>query len=92
MPIHANIFGVDLPNPALTSGAINLNITQANIQQTICMKGFTKTIRSPVSYTNMLKKQQIHQYGYANTNTKLYKEDHLIELYIGSAPNYEKSL
>ena len=72
-----------LPDPVLTPGAINLNVTQENIQQTVCVKGYTKTIRPPVYYTNKLKKQQIREYGYADMNPKHYEEDHLIALSIG---------
>ena len=69
-------------SPALTPGTINPNITQANIQSTVCVKGFTKTIRAPASYTNKLKKRQIRQYSYADTNPKHYEEDYLIALSI----------
>lgn len=50
------------PNPSLTPGATNPNVSQDNIQQTICVKGFTKTIRPPVSVTNQIKKQQMLAY------------------------------
>ena len=77
----------DLPDPGLTPGAINLNVTQDNIQSTICVKGFTKTIRPPAHLTNKLKKSQIRAYGYADRNPKHYEEDHLIALSIGGAPD-----
>ena len=54
----------DLPNPSMTPGAIDPDVTQANIQQTVCVRGYTKTIRPPAYFTNRLKKQQIRQYGY----------------------------
>ena len=37
----------DLPDSSLTPGAINPEVTQGNIQQTVCVKGFTKTIFQP---------------------------------------------
>lgn len=74
-----------LPDPVLTPGAINLNVTQENMQHTVCVKGYTKTIRPPAYYTNKLKKQQIREYGYADMNPKHYEEDHLIALSIGGA-------
>lgn len=77
----------DLPDPALTLGTINLNVTQENIQQTVCVRGYTKTIRPPVYFTNKLKKRQLREYGYADTNPKHYEEDHLIALSIGGAPD-----
>jgi len=76
----------DLPDPRLTPGAINPNVTQANIMQTICVKGYTKTIRPPAYYTNKLKKEQIAQYGYADTNPKDYEEDHFLDLANGGNP------
>ncbi len=33
------------PDPALTPGAVDARVTQANIQQTICVHGYTKTVR-----------------------------------------------
>ena len=76
----------DLPDPHLTPGATNPDVTQENIDRTVCVKGYTKTIRPPANYTNSLKKKQILQYGYADTNLHDYEEDHLIALSIGGAP------
>ena len=77
----------DLPDPLLTPGAINPGITQENIRQTVCVKGYTQKIRPPAHVTNKLKKQQIRAYGYTDTNPKRYEEDHLIALSIGGAPD-----
>lgn len=82
----------DLPDPALTPGAINPSVTQANIQQTVCVKGYTKTIRPPAHFTNKLKKRQMREYGYADRNPKHYEEDHLIALSIGGAPDDPRNL
>ena len=80
-------FASDLPDPGRTPGALNPDVTQDNINQTICVRGYTKTIRPPASYTNKLKKQQIREYGYADRNPKDYEEDHLVALSIGGAPH-----
>ena len=82
----------ELPDPALTPGATNPDITQENIHQTICVKGYTKTIRPPAYYTNKLKKQQMRQYGYQDHNPKNYEEDHLIYLSIGGHPTDTRNL
>jgi hypothetical protein len=76
----------DLPNPSLTPGAINPEITQQNIHQTVCIKGYTKTIRPPAHYTNKLKKRQLREYGYDDRNPRHFEEDHLIPLSIGGNP------
>lgn len=85
-------FAGDLPNPHLTPGAIDTSITQANIQDTVCVKGYTKTVRPPAYFTNKLKKSQIREYGYADTNPKDYEEDHLIPLNIGGKPDDPRNL
>jgi len=82
----------DLPDHLLTPGAINLNVTQESIQQTVCVKGYTKTIRPPSNYTNKLKKRQMREYGYTDRNPKHYEEDHLIALSIGGAPDDPSNL
>jgi len=82
----------DLPNPSLTPGAINPDVTQANIQSTVCVRGYTKTIRPPAHYTNKLKKRQMRESGYVDRNPKHYEEDHLIALSIGGAPHDRRNL
>ena len=77
----------DLPDAKITPGAIDPTITQQNIQSTVCVKGYTKTVRPPAYYTNKLKKTQIIEYGYIDTNPKHYEEDHLIPLSIGGSPS-----
>lgn len=81
-----------LPDPNCTPGVINPEVNQDNIDQTICHAGFTKTIRPPVYYTNNLKKEQIQAYGYIDTSTKNYEEDHLISLELGGSPDDPKNL
>jgi len=81
-----------LPNPALQPGVYNPDVTQENIQSTICVSGYTSTIRPPVSYTDNLKTQQIQQYGYTDTNKADYEEDHLISLEVGGSPTDPKNL
>jgi len=82
----------DLPDPSLTPGAINPEVMQQNIHSTVCVKGYTKTIRPPSYYTNKLKKRQMREYGYADRNPKHYEEDHLIALSIGGAPHDPRNL
>ncbi len=75
------------PDPDLTPGAINPAVTQATIGATICVSGWTATIRPSTSYTTPLKIRQISEYGYADTSTASYEEDHLIPLELGGAPS-----
>ena len=79
---------------AVTPGAINPAVTQANIQKTICVSGYTATIRPPASYTTKLKKTQLAGDYKAFTDKDLasYEEDHLISLEIGGNPTDPKNL
>jgi hypothetical protein len=83
-----------LPNRAKTPGSADPAVTQANIHQTICLTGYTKTVRPPSSYTTNLKRSQLTS-GYAyrgDTNLRDYEEDHLIPLEIGGNPSSTANL
>jgi hypothetical protein len=81
------------PNPLYTPGATNPDITQSNIEETICNPGWsTKSIRPPSTYTNHLKVEQIREYGYADTDPRDYEEDHLIPLELGGDPSDPKNI
>jgi len=80
-----------LPDPIRTPGVINPNVTQANIGETICKKGWTKTIRPSAYYTNKLKKKQMAELSLKG-NPSDYEEDHLISLELGGHPTDPKNL
>jgi hypothetical protein len=48
--------------------------------------GWTKTVRSPASYTDQVKRQQKIAYGEANVPDSQLEKDHLIALGISGAP------
>ena len=81
-----------LPNRTLTPGSTNPEVTQATIHQTICVVGWTATIRPPSSYTSKLKASQIDTYGYTDHRLADYEEDHLISLELGGAPRDPRNL
>ncbi len=80
------------PDPTFTPGAFNPAVTQATIGSTICVSGWTATVRPPSSYTTSLKVEQIGEYGYTDTRTSSYEEDHLIPLELGGAPSDPRNL
>lgn len=86
------VSAADLPDPQRTPGALNPTVTQQNIRQTVCVKGYTKTIRPPMYYTNQLKKEQIQEAGYQDTNPQHYEEDHLVPLSVGGHPTDRRNL
>jgi hypothetical protein len=75
-----------LPDSSCTPGAYNSDVTQSDIHSTICVSGWTATVRPPTSYTNPLKAQGNIDYGYSDTNMADYEEDHLVPLELGGAP------
>lgn len=84
-----------LPDPKLTPGVTNPDITQDNIGETICHRSghwSTKLIRPSSSYTNKIKRQKIGEYGYADKRMKSYELDHLVPLTLGGAPRDPRNL
>jgi hypothetical protein len=81
-----------LPNPHLTPGVINPDVTQANIDSTICVRGWTRTVRPPEHYPEQLKHRQIAEYGYADRRLGHYEKDHLISLELGGSPADPRNL
>ncbi len=75
----------------LTPGALNPNVTQANIRQTICAQGWTRTVRPPTTYTNELKRTGMRAYGLTG-KTSDFQEDHLISLELGGDPTDPRNL
>ena len=85
---------IERPVPAdiaRSPGVLNPDVTQANINATICMHGWTKTIRPPTSYTNALKRKQMREYGVGGSLSD-YQEDHLISLELGGHPTDPRNL
>ena len=81
----------DLPNPLFTPGTTSPAVTQATIKKTICVPGYTATIRPPSSYTSALKAKQLASY-YKGNCPGACEEDHLISLELGGNPTDEKNL
>jgi hypothetical protein len=83
VPYHADI--------VRTPGVLNPDVTQATIASTICVRGWTKTIRPPTDYTNDLKRKQMREYGVRGSMSD-YQEDHLISLELGGHPTDPRNL
>jgi hypothetical protein len=68
--------GVSRPNPALTPGAANPAVTQATIGSTLCVSGWARTQRPPVSVTEPEKLASMRAYGITGPPSS-YEFDHL---------------
>ena len=80
-----------LASVAMTPGSLNPDVTQETIGQTICVRGWTATVRPPTEYTNALKPRQMRLYGETGSPSD-YQEDHLISLELGGNPTDPKNL
>jgi len=78
--------------PPQSPGAVNPEVTQENIGETICVRGWTKGIRPPASYTSRVKRRQLAILGYADQNTTHYEEDHRVPLEVGGHPRDPRNL
>jgi len=74
-----------------TPGVLNPDVTQATIGSTICVTGWTRTIRPSTEYTNALKRKQMRAYREIGTESD-YQEDHLISLELGGHPTDPRNL
>ncbi|WP_104816268.1 hypothetical protein [Kitasatospora sp. MMS16-BH015] len=72
--------------PAAGGGSLNPAVTQTTIRSTICVAGWTATVRPPVSYTDALKIGQLAASGRADQDPSHYEEDHIVPLELGGAP------
>jgi hypothetical protein len=74
-----------------TPGMLNAAVTQETIRATICKRGWTRTVRPPVEYTNTLKRKQMRMYD-EHGPPSAYQEDHLISLELGGDPTDPRNL
>jgi hypothetical protein len=72
--------GQPLPDLHCTPGAIVAAVTQANIHTTICLVGYTATVRPPVSQTDAFKIKD--ELAYSISSGEL---DHLVPLELGGS-------
>jgi hypothetical protein len=77
--------------------AVNPQVTQANLAQTICGPGWTKTISASVSYTEALKQRQLQQFASQHAGDPEWtmggtELDHRLPLEIGGHPSAESNL
>ncbi|HEY3184348.1 MAG TPA: hypothetical protein VGJ77_16025 [Gaiellaceae bacterium] len=78
-------------DPVRTPGVRNPAVTQTKIKKTICVAGWTKTIRPKTSYTGPLEIKQMREYGLKGSPDD-FEEDHLISLSLGGHPTSPKNL
>jgi hypothetical protein len=76
---------------APVSGAINPDISQANVRATVCRLGYTKTVRPPKEWTQSIKHQLLVEQKLPGS-VKDYELDHLVPLELGGHPTSASNL
>ena len=79
------------PDPACTPGALNPGVTQATIDHTICVEGWTDTVRPPEGVTEQEKAASMAAYGDTDSIAS-YEYDHFVPLELGGATNDPRNL
>jgi len=67
-------------------GALNPDVTQYTIAQTICVPGYTKSVRPAPSYTHGVKALLLKRSGLDPSMEPDYELDHIVPLALGGHP------
>jgi hypothetical protein len=92
LPVPAESYppanAIDIPCMQTTHGCIALNpdVTQDSIDQTICVSGYTKSVRPGTAYTNGVKLKLLRERGEGPDHMADYELDHRIPLALGGHP------
>jgi hypothetical protein len=72
---------------AVPTNVLNHDVTPNTLNQTICVSGYTKTVRPSTTYTNGIKKRFMRDKGMDfDVEKGSYELDHIIPLALGGHP------
>lgn len=84
-PCHmTGIYPDQFPDPRCTPGSIDPAVTQANIHQTICVRGYTATVRPPEAQTEAFKFGRAYP-AYGDAHSVRTELDHQVPLELGGS-------
>ena len=92
---HALLIVLGIATDASANDAdlpINPAVTQENIGETICIIGWTKTIRPRFKITNAIKLAKLHERGLTEADKSRFELDHRIPLALGGATDDPRNL
>lgn len=81
-----------LLSPVAWSQSLNPAVTQDNIKDTICVPGWSASIRPSRSYTGTVKRRLLRRAGIPLSHSSQYELDHIVPLSTGGAPLDPKNL
>ena len=67
-------------------GTLLAEVTESNISTTICVSGWTATVRPSHSYTQGVKRKLLREAGVAESEVTKYELDHFVPLALGGHP------
>ena len=73
-------------------GALLADVTQASIRTTICVSGWTATVRPSTSFTQHLKLLMLARAGLNPADSLAYELDHFVPLALVGSPRSEDNL
>jgi hypothetical protein len=79
------------PDRTCAPGALNPAVTQGTIDQTICVAGWTATVRPPENITEQEKAASMAAYGDTGSIGE-FEYDHFVPLELGGATNDARNL
>lgn len=71
---------------AMADMALNPDVRPDNIHETICVPGYTRTVRPATSYTNGVKLKLMREAGIDAARASEFELDHIIPLALGGHP------
>ena len=71
---------------------LNPDVTQETIDATICVRGWTKTVRPPFAATNAIKVAKLRERGLTEADKSRFELDHVVPLALGRAPEDPRNL
>lgn len=78
---------------SVPTNVLNADVTSATQNQTICVSGYTKTVRPSTSFTHAIKKRLLLTNGLDYEIDKAnYELDHIIPLALGGHPRNPQNL
>lgn len=85
--VCARAIGSDtkLPVRGCTPGSIRSDVTQDSIGKTICVRGWTATVRPPQAETDPVKTAAMTAYGVPESQRSVTELDHLVPIELGGS-------
>jgi len=81
------------PGTIPAKGVINLDVTEATLEKTVCKPGWTKEVRPPTSYTNALKRKMLAAHPeLEDRDPTHYELDHKLSEEDGGDPRHPDNL